>query len=228
MFVALKDLKVNLNGRTHGRLDVNLSNILPLLFQKRRQEIGRQLGIGKDFAGVHFHIADRDIEAHDFLHLELDGGLEFINLALHIFIVPEQSGEFTRLGQAGPQETGNLLDQIVRRNKEIITLGEFLDHFLVFIQFLQVFYGHVVDADAIGLFAMGGAAEDAALELGTGDGGQAKGTGETLVADGVVIFQSNLGFDRFNEIALLAFHFLAIDGDRFALGKGDNVFQGLF
>ncbi len=57
------------------------------------------------------------------LHLELDGSLDFIDLGHHGFLVREKTREFTSLVKTRTQETGDLLNQSLRREESIILLG---------------------------------------------------------------------------------------------------------
>jgi len=49
-------------------------DILPVLLEKRSQEVAGQLDVQHDIILVHGDIAHRHIQTHDLLHLELDGG----------------------------------------------------------------------------------------------------------------------------------------------------------
>ena len=221
-------LEVNLNGRTHGSLDVDLANVLPLLLEQTSQEVSSQLGVDDNLLGVHFDISDSNVEAHDLLHLELDGRLDFINLLLHIFTTRQKSGELTRLGETRTQKTRDLLDEVIGSDEEIITLGEFLDQLFVFVELLQVLDTHVVDADAIGLLTVGSVTEHAALEFRAGNGGELEGSRETLVTNGVVVLERDLSFNRLGEVTLLALLVDTVDLAILAVGELENVLDGLF
>ena len=221
------NLKVNLNGRAHGTLDIDLTNVLPLLLEQRGQKVGSQLGVDQDFLFRHGNVSDSNIQAHDLLHLELDGGLLFVNLFLHVFATGEQSGELTSLGQTRSQQTGNLLDHVIGSDKEIILLGEFLDQLLVLVELLQVFHRHVVNSNTIGLFAVGGISKDAALEARAGNRGKLEGSGETLVTDGVVVLQGELSFNGFREVTLLALFGFTVHFDFLPVGVLQDGVNGL-
>mmetsp|Transcript_15298 Transcript_15298/g.22143 ORF Transcript_15298/g.22143 Transcript_15298/m.22143 type:complete len:249 (+) Transcript_15298:529-1275(+) len=220
-------LEEDLDCRSHGGLDVDLSNILPLLLEKRRQKVGSQLGVDNDLLLVHLDIPDGDIEAHDLSHLELDSGLDLVDLFLHIITSGQERWEFTRLGEAGSEKTGDLFDHVVGGEEKVVTLGKFLDELLVLVELFEVLHGHVVDSDPIGLFAVGGVSEHAAFEVGAGHGGELEGSGETLVAGGVVVFEGELRLDGLDEVAFLSFDFFSHAGDGFAGGEGEDVNDGL-
>jgi hypothetical protein len=224
----IPSLEVDLDGGTHRRLDVDLANVLPLLLEKRSEEISSKLGVGEDFRSFHEDVSDSNVEAHDLLHLELDGRLQLVNLALHIVRCSKEGGELSGLGQTRTKKTGDLLDHVVGSQEEIVTLGELLDHLLVLVQLLQVLDGHVVDTDTIGLFAMGSVTENTALEIGTRDGREPESSGETLVTDGIVVLQGNLSLDSLDEVTLLSLHGVATHGDFLTLRKEENIIEGLF
>jgi hypothetical protein len=225
---ATQHLEINLLRRTHGTLDVHLPNVLPLLLQQTGQKVGSKLRIHNDLLLVHGYVADGDVQAHDLLHLEFDRGFDLVNLLLHVLAGREEGGELSSLGEARTQETRDLLDHVIGGEEEVVLLGEFLDELLVLVELLEVVDAHVIDADAIGLFAVSGVSEHATLEVGTGDGREAEGTGETLVALGVVVLESNLDLDGFDEVALLALDVLAALFDGFTRSVGEDVIDSLF
>ena len=114
----------------HRGLDVERLDVLPVLLQERDEEVDAQVQVGDDLVVGHVHVADRDGEAKDLLHLELDGGLDVVHLANHVVLVSQHGGKLTRLVQTGPQETGNLLNQRFRREEGVVPLGKLLHQFL--------------------------------------------------------------------------------------------------
>jgi len=75
------------------------------------------------FLGSHVHVPNGNAEAQDFLHLELDGTLDLINLVHHGFRVGEEERELPRLVETGPKESWNLLDKSLTCQKGVILLG---------------------------------------------------------------------------------------------------------
>lgn len=73
--------------------------------------------------GAHANVADSNRQAQDLLHLELDGGLDFVNLGGHRLLVGEQTRELASLVQARTKETRNLLDQRLGSKEGIVFLG---------------------------------------------------------------------------------------------------------
>jgi len=204
-----------------------LTNVLPLLLQERSQKVGSKLSVDNDILFGHFDVSNGNVQAHDLLHLELDGSLNLVDLLLHVIVVSQKGRELTRLGKTGTKKTRNLLDHVVGGQEEIVFLGELLHQLLVLVKLLQVLNSHVVDADTIGLFAMGGISKNAALESGTGNLGQPESTGETLVTDGIVVLQGDLSFDRFGEVTLLAFLFFTANIDGLTGCKGEDILDSL-
>merc|ERR1711894_573502 len=88
------------------------------------------------------------------LHLELDGGLDLIDLRGHGLSVGEDGGEFTSLVQTGSQDTGNLLDQGIRGEETIVLLSQFLDQLLVLVELLQSLDVHTGQVVSLSLITM--------------------------------------------------------------------------
>ncbi len=111
----------------------------------------------------HSNIADSDTHAQDLLQLELDGGLDLVDLGAQILVVRDWGREFTScrtmlacaqianeggehtLGETGTQETGNLLDECIGSNESIVLASKLLDELLVLVKLLQVIRGHGID-----------------------------------------------------------------------------------
>jgi len=108
-------------GFTHGRLDVERPDVLPLfhvsgdssirekltylLLEERDQEVDGQHGVLHDVVFGHVNVTDSDTEAEDLLQLELDGGLDFGDLSGEILRVRDGSGELSGLGETRTQES---------------------------------------------------------------------------------------------------------------------------
>ena len=226
--MSKKYLKVNLVTRSHGTLDVHDSNVLPLLLQQGCQKVSSKLSVNNNLLPLKLHVSNGNVQAHDLLHLELNGGLDLIDLLLHIITAGKKSGEFTRLGKTRSQKTRDLLDQVIGSNEEVIPLGKLLDQLLVLVEFLEVLDGHVVDSNTIRLFAMSGVSEDAALEVRAWDGWEFEGSGETLLTLRVVVFECDLKLNGFGEVAFLSLEFFSSLGDGFTVGVVEDVVDGLF
>jgi hypothetical protein len=225
--ITYANLEVNLDRRSHGRLDEHLSNVLPLLLKKRRQKVSRQLSVDNDLLFVHINISNSNVKAHDLFHLELDGRLDLVNLLLHVLSASKKGGELTSLSKTGSQKTGDLLDHVVRGKEEVILLGKLLHQLFVFVELLKILGTHVSYADTIGLLTMGGISEHAALDVGTGDGRKTEGSGESLVTLRIVVLKGDLDLNGFSEVTLLSLEFLTTLGDGFTGGEGQDVLDGL-
>jgi len=114
----------------------------------------------------HANVADSDTHAENLLQLELDGGLDFVDLAGQILVVGDGGWEFTSwemvsivrkyrewrlltLRKTRTQETRDLLDQGVGSNEGIVLACELLDELLVLVQLLQVIGAHGVDTSVL-------------------------------------------------------------------------------
>merc|ERR1719188_2431010 len=95
---------------THGGLDVETLDILPVLLQQGNQEVHGQVDVLDKFFLGHSNVANSNTEAQDFLHLELDGGLQIQSLLLQVVIVGHQGWELTSLVQSWTQQSWDLLD----------------------------------------------------------------------------------------------------------------------
>jgi len=67
----------------------------------------------------------------------------------------------------------------------------------------------------------------AAFNVGTGNCGEAKGAGKTLVTLGVVVLESDLDLDRLSKVPLLPFHLFGTLGDGFTACKRKDVSDAL-
>jgi hypothetical protein len=86
-------------------------------------------------ARLHEHVPDSDVEAHDLLHLELDGSLELINLPCISSPLARRVGNFPAL--MVNQEDGDLLDHVIGSKEEIVTFGKLLTIFLFLFNFFK-------------------------------------------------------------------------------------------
>jgi len=220
-------LEVNLLGRSHSTLDVDNTNVLPLLLQQGSEEIGSQLYVNNVLLLGKRNVSNGNVQAHDLLHLELDGGLNLIDLLLHIISWGKKGGELSCLGKTGSQKTRNLLDHVVGSKKEIVSLGKLLNELLVLVKLLQVLNTHVVNTDTVGLLTMGSVSEYATLEVGAGKRRKLEGSTETLLTLGVVVLQGNLHLDGLDEATLLSLEFDTSLGDGTTFSEGKDISESL-
>merc|ERR1712062_101841 len=106
----LKSLKDSL-GWTHGALDIQGPNILPVLLQQGDQEVDTQHNIADQLIRCHFNMANGNSQAQHLFHLEFYSGLDLINLSCHSITVGQKSWKLANLVQSRAKNPGNLLDQ---------------------------------------------------------------------------------------------------------------------
>jgi len=149
----------------HGALDVKRAHVLPVLLEKRHQEIDGQTDVGGQIVGLHGHVANGNGQTQDLLELELDGSLQLLDLGHHVVTVGDHGGEFTGLVQTGTQDTRDLLDERVRSQESVVLLSQLLDQLLVLVHLLQGLLIHGRDTVGCRLIAMLLIPEDADGEL---------------------------------------------------------------
>merc|ERR1711963_495901 len=69
---------------------------------------------------------------------ELDGGLDIIDLLLHIIRMGDHGRELASLVEARAEDPGDLLDQGVGAEEGVVALGKLLHLLLVLVQLLQI------------------------------------------------------------------------------------------
>lgn len=177
---------------------------MPVLLEQGDQEVDGKHGVGDEFVFSHANVADGNTQAQNLLQLELDGGLGFFNLGLHVIRVGNGRGELTSLVQTGTEQTGNLLDDGFRGQENVIAGSKLLDFLLALVQLLQVVRRAEINTQSLGLVAVDFITQNADAQVGTRNVGETDGTGETLVTVGIVVLQTDLEFNSFVEVALLA------------------------
>ena len=84
---------------SHGRLDMEALNVLPVLLQQRDEEVHSQVNVLNELLLTHLHVAHGDAEAEHLLHLELNGRLKVQGLLLQVVIVGDEGWELAGLGR---------------------------------------------------------------------------------------------------------------------------------
>ena len=181
---------------SHGGLDGQGFDVLPVLLEERNQEVDRQVQVLDKLIFRHVNITDSNVEAKDLLHLELDGGLDIIDFTKHIILMGQHGWEFTGLVQTWTQKTWDLFDQGFRSKESIVLLGKLLDQFLeisvrfdfviskcvggslttylVLVELLEVISGHVWDTLGFGFVVVSSITNNANLLLWSWDVWQSK------------------------------------------------------
>jgi len=124
---------VEANGLAHGGFDVEGLHVLPVLLKQGDKEVDAKHDISKNLVVCHLDMANGNTQAKDLLQLELDGGADLSDLVVEIFSVRYGGGELSSLGETGPEETRDLLDEGFRRQESIVFLGELLNELLVLV-----------------------------------------------------------------------------------------------
>lgn len=148
-------------GRAHAGLDGQAPHILPALLQQTDQVIDGQHDITDQLILGHADIADGDAQTQDLLQLELDGAPDLGHLDVEILGVGDRGGKLAGLGEAGPEEAGDLAHQGVGGDEGVVLARQLLDQLLVLVELLQVVGRHGVDAVVLGPVDVVLVAEDA-------------------------------------------------------------------
>ena len=84
-------------------------DVLPVLLQQRDQEVDGQMGVLDQVVLGHADVADGHGQAKDLLHLELDGGLDVVDLAVQVVTVGDKGRELAGPVQSRPEDPGNII-----------------------------------------------------------------------------------------------------------------------
>jgi len=150
--------------RAHRALDVQGSDVLPVLLEERNKEVDGGLNVVVQLTVSHGDASDSNTHAQHLLHLELDGALNFSHLGLNVVVVGDQGGELASLVQSGAEETGDLTNDNFRSEEVVILLSQLLDELLVTVELLKSFNITRVDFELFSNFTMYGITEDAELQ----------------------------------------------------------------
>jgi len=191
--------------RSHGGLDIEALDLLPVLRQQRHHEVDGQRGVRLHISLAHADVGHGHTEAQRLLglELELDAGLLRGDLLVDVLVRAEHCGELASLVQTGAQQTRDQANQGGRSQEAVVRVCELLHQLLVLLELLEVILGHGRDAGHLGALAVLGIADDAHGELLLGGNGQTHNSAEALVLGGVEVLQSHLQLDRLEEAALL-------------------------
>lgn len=137
-------------GRRHGSLDDKAANVLPALLEEGDEVVDGEHQVGDDSLLLHLDVADGNTEAENLLQLELDGGLDVVDLGGHVLSVGDGGRELSGLGQTGTEQTGNLLDETLGSKEGIVLASKLLDELLVLVELLKIVNGHGVDTVVLG------------------------------------------------------------------------------
>lgn len=107
-------------GRTHGALDVDRADVLPVLLEQRNEKVDGELDVLGELTFSETNVADGNTETEYLFHLELDGGLDLGDLLGNGLIVGDKGGKFSSLVQSRTKKTRNLTKDSVRGNKGVV------------------------------------------------------------------------------------------------------------
>jgi len=142
-------------GRRHRCLDRQAANVLPSLLQQRDEVVDGQHDVGDELILSHANVSDSDTHAENLLQLELDGGLDLVDLARQILVVGDWGREFTScrhvrdwidmrriagslpLERPGPNRRGICLMRVSEATKASYLRASFLINFLFLLSFFK-------------------------------------------------------------------------------------------
>ena len=188
---------------THGRLQEQRLDVLPVLLQQRNEEVDGQHDVGNQLVFSHTDVTDGNTETENLLQLELDGSSQFIGLIGQRVVVRNGGRELTDLVETGTQKTRNLLDKSIGSKESIVLLGELLNELLVLVELLKIINRLEFHTGTLGLITVESITENTNGHVGTGNVGKLDGTRETLITLGIVVLQTDLEFNGFSELSLL-------------------------
>jgi len=222
-------LEVDVESRSHGALDVDHLDVLPVLLEKRSQKVERNLDVGDVVLLGETHVTNSVAEAHNLLHLELDLSLDLVDLVLERLAGAHNGGELTSTVKTGAEQTGDLLDECLRSNKGIVLASQLLYKLLVLVELLEVIDRHEGKAKVLCTLAVKIVTENAYLHVGARYLGELEGASETLVLAGIVVLEGYLKIEGLDEVTLLAGLLLAaVEGDGLTIAeRNDAVHSGV-
>jgi len=189
--------------RSHRALDVQGSDVLPVLLEERYEEVNGGLNVVVQLLLSHVDASDSDTHAQNLLHLEFDGALDLSNLSLDVIVVGNQGWELSSLVQSWTKKTRNLTDDNLRSEEVVILLSQLLDELLVAVELLKSFNITRVDLELFGNLTMDGISENTELHALLASKRQTDRSTETLVTLRIVVLKRDLEFDGLDELSLL-------------------------
>lgn len=109
--------------RAHGRLNVQATHVLPVLFKQRHQKVDGHLRVDVNLTFTHFHVGNGHAKTEHLFQLVLDAALNVIDLVTQVLSVGHQSWELSGLVEARSQQPRDLLDDRLRSHKRMVLLG---------------------------------------------------------------------------------------------------------
>lgn len=85
-------------GGGHAGLDGQAAHVLPALLQQGDEVVDGEHDVANQRLLLHADVADGDTHAENLLELELDGGLDLVDLASQVISVRDGRGELAGCG----------------------------------------------------------------------------------------------------------------------------------
>ena len=178
---------------------------MPSFLGQRGQEVESHDHVLTQLLIRHLLVASRNVHASDLLELPLDGGTHIIDLLLDGFSVSNRLREHADSVQSGTADNWDLLHQRISGKQKRVLLSPVLDELLVLVEFLEGVKGSNLNVNTdlfalISVFLIGNQAD---LQAGTRNVGQADTADETLILRRVVVLEGDLELNSLSELALL-------------------------
>jgi len=158
-------------------------------------------------------MTDRDREAEDLLHLELDSVKESIDLLLRILTVGDDRGELSSSVKTRSHDTRKLLDESIRSEESIILLGQLTDQLLVLVEIGDLINVHAGNSLLLANLLMLIIHKDADIHVGASRIRKLEGTRETLILGRINLLKSDLKLHSLHKVSLLSLKLLSINLD---------------
>ena len=92
-------------GFTHGTLDMERTDILPLFLEQRNQKVDGKHDVLNNVVFLHVDVTDSHAETKHLFELELDGRSDFVDFSSKVLGVRDWGWEFTSLGKTRAEKT---------------------------------------------------------------------------------------------------------------------------
>ena len=158
-------------------------------------------------------MTDRDREAEDLLHLELDSVKESIDLLLRILTVGDDRGELSSSVKTRSHDTRKLLDESIRSEESIILLGQLTDQLLVLVEIGDLINVHAGNSFLLANLLMLIVHKDTDIHVRASRIRKLERTRETLILGRINLLKSDLKLHSLHKVSLLSLKLLSINLD---------------
>jgi len=177
---------------SHGALDVKRLDVLPILLEQRDKEVDSHGDVGDKLVLTVFDVSDSNTKTQHFLQLELHSASNGRHLGFHVFVRSQQCWKLSCFVQTWSKDSGDLTQHCLTGKKRVILLGEFLDKFLVLVEFLESLNVFEFDSDLGGLIVVDLVSQNAKRQSWFAFDWQLDRSTETLVLLWIVVLQADL------------------------------------